>query len=307
MHALPEVGDLLMEVDGFCHPDWNSIRTRIDSTVPEAARNEAWWNVARRWTARLCGQFGPDYRCHDSPNFLLVSSAPAAVIRDARAFCEKARKEILHSLAGVASDANYGPNVVLMVRELERYYAYLAHYYPDGDHPQSGGVFLHGDGFLHVVLTAPDGAFYRASLAHELTHSWVAHLPLPAWLNEALAMRMEDALGVGQGLRLDRERYERHVAHWTAGTIQQFWSGEAWNRDDQGFELAYELARVLWRKIEVDLKARPEDARAFLRDAHANDAGAGAFQRAFGLPLEELVADFLGEGSWRPDPDSWRA
>jgi len=44
--------------------------------------------------------------------------------------------------------------------------------------------------------------------------------------------------------------------------------------------------------------------REFLQEANAADAGAAALEKYFGVTLESLVADYLGDGDWASRP-SW--
>jgi hypothetical protein len=138
-----------------------------------------------------------------------------------------------------------------------------------------------------------------------LTHGCLAHLPIPVWLNEAMAMRMEDAICHSNSLTLDRGIYQQHRTHWNSQTIQQFWTGESWEIPNQGFDLSYNLAQVIWRKIEVDLGAPREAVLEFISSADKKDAGETACNRILGVTLGELVGDFLGEGDWRTKPDMW--
>jgi len=91
----------------------------------------------------------------------------------------------------------------------------------------SGGVCL-SPGYTHFVMPMNEWfAGYRSVLVHELTHVLLQRLPVPPWLNEALAMRMEEVVCGETIFRMDEELYERHAAMWDAETIQLFWSGEA--------------------------------------------------------------------------------
>ena len=61
---------------------------------------------------------------------------------------------------------------------------------------------------------------------------------------------------------------------------------------------AYHLAKVLTSRL-VRRGARFHD---FLHEAHRGDAGAAALRARYGVGLEDLVADYLGEGEWAPRP-----
>ena len=118
-------------------------------------------------------------------------------------------------------------------------------------------------------------------------------------------MRMEQLICASDIFHLDHEIYNRHAAHWNEGTIQQFWTGESWDLPGDSFELSYNLAQVLWRKIEADLSASRAEILQFILGAHLEDAGEAACHAIFDLSLGDLVMDFLGEGAWAPEPTKW--
>ncbi|BCX47335.1 lipoprotein [Haloferula helveola] len=305
MTTLPDLTEHLHVGGRFCYPDWEAIGEIIEEKLPESERSDAWMDVSHQWVNRIRSGLGGGYQVHETPNFLLVTEAPDHVVRGAKEFLEEALKRILGSLHGVTSDDGYGKHVVFIFGKLADYYDYIDPFYPDGEHPMSGGVCLSGAGYVHFALPATDYSSYRTVFVHELTHACVTHLPIPTWLNEALAMRMEEWVCGTQVFHLDAEMYGKHEDHWNEHTIQQFWTGESWNLQGDSFELSYNLAQVLWRKIEVDIGPPREVLLEFAAKADWEDAGEGAFRALFDLSLGELVADFLGEGPWAPDPTMW--
>lgn len=81
------------------------------------------------------------------------------------------------------------------------------------------------------------------TIAHELTHYLLQHLPIPAWLNEGIAVNTEHRLSPpGRPLYTPDEMHEKHLAFWDETTIQEFWSGKSWRRPDEGNSLSYDLA-----------------------------------------------------------------
>jgi hypothetical protein len=305
MTKLPDISEHLHIKEDFCHPDWEAISGIIESHLPESEWNSGWEEASRRWVGRIREKLGGGYQVYETANFMLLSEAPAHIIRDACGSFEDSLKRISQSLHGVASDGGFGKHVVLMFANIDDYYGYITYFYPDGESPMSGGVCLSGEGYLHFAFPTTDYSSYRTVLVHELTHACLSHLPIPAWLNEALAMRMEQVICDTHNFQLDREIYDRHAAHWDAETIQWFWSGESWEIAGDSFELSYNLAQVLWRKIEADLGAPRSAILQFIVDAHCGDGGESACLAAFGLSLGDLVTDFLGDGEWAPDPDTW--
>ena len=305
MEALPDISEHLHIKEGFCHPDWAAISEIIEKRIPESEWNAAWETTSRSWLERIRKKLGGDYQVYETTNFMILSEAPMRVIKDACRSCEESLKQILVKLEGVASDEGYGKHVVMMFASLDDYYGYITYFYPEGESPMSGGVCLGGEGYVHFAFPTTDYSSYRTVLVHELTHGCLGHLPIPAWLNEALAMRMEQVICGSDIFHLDQEVYDKHTDHWNTETIQLFWTGKSWEIPGDSFELSYNLAQVLWRKIEADLVAPLPDIFQFILDAHYEDAGEAACQAIFNLSLGDLVTDFLGEGAWAPEPNRW--
>jgi hypothetical protein len=305
MTILPDISEHLHIKKGFCYPDWQSIGTIIFEHFPESDWHAAWQEAAQCWMNRMRQNLGGKYQVYETVNFMILSEAPLHVIKDACRSFEDALKQILASLNEVTSDVGYGKHVVMMFASLNDYYKYIAYFYPKGDWPMSGGICLSGDGYTHYAFPTIDYSSYRTVLVHEMTHACLGHLPIPTWMNEALAMRMEQVICSSDIFQIDQEIYDKHTAHWNHETIQQFWTGDSWHIPGDSFSLSYNLAQVLWRKIETDLNAPRSAILQFIVDAHYEDGGEAAFQNTFGLSLGDLVTDFLGEGTWAPEPAKW--
>ena len=166
-------------------------------------------------------------------------------------------------------------------------------------------MFVGSAGYQHVAFTQSWSADdERRTLVHELAHNLVAHLPLPLWLNEALAMAFEADIAGGTHEPVTRELAARHREYWTAETIQEFWIGHSFS-DVEGQELAYSLSRVLLHLIYTEVRPPEGHFRRFVLTADWADAGAAAAQEHLEIPLENLIAAFLGPGDWMPLPESW--
>lgn len=305
MSTLFDISQHLHIKHGFCYPDWDSIEAIIHESFPETERQTAWEGTTRAWVEQIRTNLGGGYRVYETPHFLMVSEAPERVIKHACKSFEEARKNILSILDGAAKDEGYGKQVVFMFTEMDDYYAYISHFYSEGEHPMSGGVCLGDDGYIHFAFPTNDDTRYLTVLVHELTHGCLAHLPIPVWLNEALAMRMEQVICGSDIFHLDKEIYNKHKRLWNVETIQQFWTGKSWDIPGDDFELSYNLAQILWHKIEVDLNASKEEITQFITTAQATDAGQSACRLLFNLSLGDLITDFLGEGLWEPNPEQW--
>lgn len=195
-----------------------------------------------------------------------------------------------------------GKFVALRFTEIDDYYAYISHYYPDGEHPMTGCIFL-TEGYYHMAFPERSGGDEERRVRnHELAHNLLQHLPLPRWLNEALAMAFEgDSMG-SQTAGLNAELILKHRAYWNAETIQEFWCGHSFDTIE-GQELSYSLAFVLLDTVYRDIQPRPEAFRRFVRGADWHDAAAASVHEHLEVGLEELVENFLGPGDWAPGPD----
>ncbi|MEM1083290.1 MAG: hypothetical protein AAGI48_04150 [Verrucomicrobiota bacterium] len=304
---LPEFADHLHLEQGFCHPDWEAIGRLVEEGCAEPDWDAAWEAVARRWLEKNGEILGAGYGVHESENFMILTEALPTVVEDSCQAFERSLSEILERLGGIALDEGYGKHVVMMFRSTGDYYGYISRFHPDGDHPMSGGVCLGHEGYLHFAFPTPEYDSYRTVLVHELTHGCLRHLPLPAWIDEAMAMRMEELVCGTNVFHLDREVMAKHLTHWNAETIQQFWSGQSWRLPGESFELSYNLAQILWRKVEADVAPPKEVIVELMNRVDWDDGGDAAFRSVLGFSLGELAEDFLGEGDWEPKPESWDA
>lgn len=304
--VLPHEITALLRVDGgFCYPDWNAIAGIIERQIPEQDWKSAWEAASRAWVGALGRCLAGRYRVHESANFLILSAAPDRIAQDVVDSCERALQQILANLEGVASDEGFGKHVMLMFADVDAYYDYITHFHPDGEHPMSGGVCLSGDGYVHFAFSAPEHTSYRSVLVHELTHGCLAHRPLPTWLNEALAIRMEQLICGSGHFEIDPDLCDRHFNFWNQEKIQEFWTGQTWRMPGDPFELSYTLAVILWRKLQVDLPASRDQLLEFAARADYRDAGESACRDVLGVSLGTVMAGFLGDGNWAPDPRSW--
>jgi hypothetical protein len=173
------------------------------------------------------------------------------------------------------------------------YYAYISFYYPEGTHASTGGVFI-AQGYAHVALPYTDVDFTEHVLVHELAHNLLCHLPIPAWLNEGLAMVIEER-ALRRPFRVDAELVERHIRQWNDENIQSFWAGTSFRVPGDESELSYSLAWIL-----VTLLTEKKDFRDFVANANWRDAGQDSAQTTLDCDLGEIAGTFLGPGNWRP-------
>ncbi len=292
--------DLMPIVDGFPRPDWNAIADIVHAG-PEDTWQSGWEEWSRRWVDGIASKLPDAYRLEETDNFLVLSAQSDRYVQLLSQFLERTLRRILTSLDGIASDEGYGKQIVLMFDEQEHYYRYKSYFYPDqGEFILSSGTFLDA-GYGHFAFPFMEMYEAEATSAHEMTHACLKHLPIPLWLNEGFAVTMEDEICGSAPLRMENERFDEHASFWNAETIQQFWSGESFNRTDQGSDLSYELARYCLRALahEYDVFA------AFANAATFEDGGEAAAIVNYGGSLGGVIHQFFGEGDWSPKPELW--
>ncbi|WP_049721470.1 gluzincin family metallopeptidase [Gilvimarinus polysaccharolyticus] len=277
-------------------PDWNAVTLRIGGDLSHDDLHSEWSKECTKWLESIANEFGNDYRIEESQNFSIMSNESERYIHVFSRFLERTLKRILNTLDGVASDDGYGKHVALIFQDVDQYYEYIGMFFPDeGEFGLSSGMYIN-EGYGHFVFPSQDIDYAEPIAVHELTHACLAHLPIPLWLNEGIAVLMEDVLA-GNHLFLDKEIVGRHHKYWNEETIQGFWSGESFFAIDEGQELSYNLAHILARNISQDYAAFAK----FSNSANYADAGELAAQEFLGLSLTQIVGSFLGEGSWQPD------
>jgi len=276
--ALSGIDGAVVVEKHFPRPKWKIIHAWIKEHVPEEDRPLAWQEIAFDWVSTLKNHLGADYAVYRSPNFILLTSRGLNASKSILRTCELAVQYIVDWLGPVAAKRGHGQHVVLDFATIENYYDYLR------------------GGYLHIAVPPSHGM--QNVLIHELAHNRLAHLPLPKWLNEGIAVTMERKIGGKQYGRIDRELHQKHRAYWTTQTILAFWTGESFHDlDGEVVHLSYSLADIL-----VDLLVQEfPNFMDFVCEADQKDAGLTAAHQCFGIGLNDLVSTFLGSGDWTPE------
>lgn len=304
---LPRVPVQMHWYDGTQLPiaDWERISQDAPVEMDAEAVHVYRTSAAREWLEALNQQLGEHYRITESADFLLLSNLqdrPAVVVLET---CQRMLSRISRSLGELAVNQGMGKYVVMVFADTDDYYAYVSHYYPeDGEYAMSSGMFIKA-GYGHFVMPLEILETMEPVIAHELTHCLLQHLPIPAWLNEGLAVNTEHTLfpqlaAPSAQLYFPHEIAAQHAAYWNEESIQTFWSGKSFLATDDGNRLSYDLAKKI-----TSLAAGDERAfRAFVAAAQMSDGGLSAEQH-LGFPLHNLLEAVLGEGEWTPRPDTW--
>ena len=282
--------------DKLPHPLWDRIGPWIDQLAAQDARDVAWEAVVHEWIRRLNDGLRGRYRLVESPNFLVFTREDDAFAKKLSDLAEDAVEGICNLLKEVVAE-EFPWKMPILVLPVETYYTYLAHYDPpEGHFGASGGCFV-PCAYPHLAFYGRDLNYAWHVLVHELTHASLYHLPLPGWLNEGLAVLMEEELSPRYAGRLDPWGQKEF---WTGDKFQAFWTGDSFHAPDDGQGLSYKLALIL-----VSQLGGRKNFRQFVAAADRKDAGQAAAKQILGIDLGDLVAAVLGPGPWEPRPQQW--
>lgn len=282
--------------DGLPTLDWAAVTRWAEGFPDERRAAEGRRACSDAWLAHLRSALGADYRIRTDDVVSILSSMEAAESEALMRYVRRARDRIVSVLEGVASVPEDHHETLVVFDDVDTYYRYVARYYPEeGEFAFSSGMHINS-GLPHFVLVKDQPESVEPIVAHELTHACVRHLPLPAWLNEGLAVNTEDRLcGARPTQFTPAEMREKHLEFWDEGTVQEFWSGDSFLRSDEGNMLSYDLARTLTAHLAEDW-AR---FSGFAGAADLADAGAAAARDHLGASLGALMAVVLE----RDDPE----
>ncbi|HUD83001.1 MAG TPA: hypothetical protein VMQ67_05840 [Candidatus Saccharimonadales bacterium] len=196
------LSDFVSTAEGFPYPNWKKISSHIRQNFPKNDWQEAFREAVVQWLEKLITAFVPSYFLAESDNFFLVSGQAKNERQELLQFAEKARAQIQNQLRGVNLGETFGKQVILLFHELDDYYRYISHFYPEGTHNLNWGVFLRG-GYAHVALPLLNGKNIRSTLVHELAHNALFMLPIPRWLNEGIAKVFQDQSNRVRGTGFD--------------------------------------------------------------------------------------------------------
>jgi len=286
--------------------DWQAVLARAGELPSDEALVTAVESCKLGWLLHLRDALGGGYEVHESKCALVLSPYSARFANGMLEFIERTRRRIAQTLEGVASFEDYDREILIVFGDHETYYRYVSHAYPeDGEFAFSGGMFLHA-GCPHFVTMHDDETHtVERVIAHEMTHASVAHLRIPLWVNEGLAVNVEQRLmGKPPKLFTPAEMRDKHLAFWNSDTVQEFWSGRSFGRTDDGNMLSYDLAQIL---VEI-LAGHWPQFQAFAVAASYDDAGAAAASEHLQLDLGQSIAAIFEQSSaegWSPDPSKW--
>lgn len=292
--------------DGLPVPNWQSVNDWIETIASPDAQKQAWLECEIAWLKHLRAALGPTYSIDENSDALLLSSLDVNERRATLEFMSKTQKRIERLLGDLWQPSDWEKAVLLVFDDDDTYYRYVARYYAeDGEFALSAGMFINS-GCGHFATKKAELHAIEPTIAHEMTHAVLAHLPIPTWLNEGIAVNMEQRLTkTAPPLFTPTQMHAKHLRFWNASTIQEFWSGDSFARADDGNMLSYDLARIL----VTQLSGNWEVFSRFVSEAHRDDAGARSAATHFKLDLGIAAAALLEQTqseSWEPAPDQWQ-
>jgi hypothetical protein len=299
------VTDNLLDANGLPVLDWGAVQKWIDRISAEPAQARAWSDCERAWLEHLRAALGHEYRLREHGSTLLLSTLDKNVADATLAFVSKTLQRVVRILDGVAHVPEWGHDILVVFDEDDTYYKYVAYYYPEaGEYAASGGMYINA-GCGHFATVKADLRTIEPVIAHELTHACLAHLPIPAWLNEGIAVSTEQRLCPPvAGISTPQQMHARHRKFWGPVEIQQFWSGKSFVRADEANELSYDLARIIVSQFAADW----DRFRPFVLSANCDDGGAAAAAEHLGVQLGDAVCALLEltpSARWAPNPAAW--
>lgn len=280
--------------------DWTPVQAWVDGIASEESQAGAWTAAELAWLQHFRAALGPQYHLVQSGTAALLSPLERNVAAATLEYMNRTLKRVTTVLDGIAEAAPWGLDLLIVFEDGDRYYDYVSHYYPEeGEFAFSGGMFIDA-GCGHFVTVQADLRSIEPVIAHEMTHACLAHLPLPLWLNEGLAVNTEQRLaGRPSGIYAPQEMRAKHLSFWGEEEIRQFWSGDSFARTDDGNLLSYDLARIIVEQLAKDWGRFKE----FVLAADWHDAGATAARTHLGVSLGEIVSSLLekqGSPEWEP-------
>lgn len=301
------VVDHIIRHNGFPIVDWGAVDAWVRGASSDEAGGTAWTECERAWLMHFRDALGPDFTLAESQSALLVTSLDSNVRRATLQFMDRALERVTRLLGDIAHVPSWGKDILVIFPDAGRYYDYVSYYYPaEGEFALSGGMHI-STGCGHFVTVESSLDAMEPVVVHEMTHGCLAHLPLPRWLDEGIAVNTEARLaGLGSPEYTPRQMHEKHLAFWGKKEIQEFWSGTSFYHSGDSNLLSYDLARVLVEQMSADWKRFTR----FVREADWRDGGAASAEKHLDIDLGRAVCAMLERPScsgWVPDPGRWKS
>ncbi|HEU5136834.1 MAG TPA: hypothetical protein VFU13_16930 [Steroidobacteraceae bacterium] len=290
----------LMNGNGVPILDWEALDRWAGGNIDAIERGR------RAWLLHFRDSISQAAHLYESGDAWVLSTFQPATARAAAAYVSATRLRIEKLLDGLAEFPAGARSILVVLNSLDDYYRYVSNYHPDdGEFAFSGGMYIN-HGCPHFVTVHGKLSELEPVIAHEMTHSALAHLELPLWLDEGIAVTTEHRISTSnRHAHDDVEMIGRHLEFWNAERMQEFWTGTSFSRTDDGNALSYDLARHI-----VGLLGREWPSFiAFTANASRDDGGAAAALGLLKLDLGDIAAAALNvhrQPGWSPDPAVWK-
>ncbi|MFZ6870961.1 hypothetical protein ACO0LF_02730 [Undibacterium sp. Di27W] len=282
--------------------DWQHFQLWLNGVDDLHVRQEAILFAQRAWLFALKQTIGPHCYLYESEQaFVLATLEPNVIVASAQ-FIVKTRKNIARILPDVACFPDKFKSILLVFDDeagYQRYSSIFSH--TNEGRVQSSGMFIAQDCCPHFITKQDDLLLVEPIITHELTHSALAWLDIPLWLNEGLAVTLERRLHSRYLTRkLNAEELLDDLRNfWDEWQIQEFWSGTSFHRNDEGTKLSYELAHILVENLAHQL----QEFLRFIHAANKQDGGAKAAKEILSLDLGAMICQLIDvnvTGEWSP-------
>lgn len=310
----------------FSRVDWPRLYDAL-TREKEAKDLEAEWETAKvEWCEQLKNDLGGQAQVRRAANIVLMTDREESEADACVHFADQVHGSLRLAFTDLSHPHAFGRVPILLFDDDADYYEYLGYYYPEeGTFPASCGVQLSADGCPHIAAYYDIHGTTPVTVAHELCHLMVSHLPLPLWVNEGVAMKLPRALAVSsprtimsdpawrwwtalgelQAPLFSDDILERHQNFWNEENIQDFWAGTSFDEPGESNTLSYSLAEILVTKMSEDWRS----FLGFLATVQYADGGQTAALDHLGTCLGVSLEPILGAGRWRPVRkalvDSW--
>ena len=193
--------------------DWRAVEDWLSRLPSVEARSAIKADCQRAWLLHLRDALGGAYELHESAQCFVLSPYTDRFAAATLDFVARTRERVAATLAGLAQEQSADKEILIVFTDPNAYYRYISHAYPDdGEFSFSSGMFLHA-GCPHFVTVHDEMHTVERVIAHEMTHASLAHLRIPLWLNEGIAVNTEDRLmGRLPKLFTPAEMREKHLA-----------------------------------------------------------------------------------------------
>lgn len=285
------IAEHLSTYNGMPYLDWNNAIKWISSYKSKNHKKKAWSECETAWLQHLSKSLGESFYISTDRDALLLSSLKQNVARATMQYINKTLREILKTLNGISKQPEFWRVALIVLDDADSYYDYISYYYSDSDDfPCSAGVYVNA-GYGHFVTISHNLSDMEPVIAHEMTHLCIDHLQIPKWLNEGIAVNTQNRLCRTCSSTLsEQEKQKEYKEYWGPKEIQEFWTGQSFERTDDGVRLSYDLAEKIVAYLSRDWKL----FCTFVNTAEVSDGGYNAALECFDLELNTLASTILG-------------